>query len=418
MYPTLYHAIKDLFGFDIPILQIANMFGFFVAIAFLAANYVMTLELRRKEKEGILLPTTRMEKMGYALPVADYIVNTLIGFIFGYKLLPLFFDKSLLSGGSQQYIFSLNGNWISGILLAGLLFYLKWREDKKQRKDEPGEELVVVHPWQHMGYITLVAAITGILGAKIFDWLEYWDRFIADPIGNLFSASGLTFFGGLICGGAGVLWVANKKGIKPLHMLDVGGPAMMLSYGLGRLGCHFSGDGDWGIVNTSAKPNWLSFMPDWVWAYNYPNNVNLECDPTGGSMPCNFADTPYLQLPVWPTPMYEAIAAIALFGVLWMLRKKIKPDGALFGIYLIMAGVERFFIEKIRVNSTIKIWGNPTQAELISVILFIGGIALLAYAYKNKVPSVKTDGNGKTTPVPSIETDGNGKTEQIETDIS
>lgn len=397
MYPTIYDAIKDLFGFDIPFLQIANTFGFFVAIAFLVANYVMSIELKRKEEEGILLPTTKMEKVGYPFSPADYIVNTLIGFVFGYKIVPLLFDSSLLAGGAPHYLFSSNGNVIAGILLAGLLLFLKWREDKKQRLPEPKELQVIVHPWQHMGYITLVAAVTGIFGAKFFHQLEYWDDFIADPIGGIFSASGLTFFGGLICGGAGVLWVAKKKGIGVRNMLDVGGPAMMLAYGIGRLGCHFSGDGDWGIVNSAHKPSWLSFMPDWFWAYNYPNNVAHECDPTGGSMPCDFGMTPYLQLPVWPTPMYEAIAAIVLFGVLWLLRKKIKPSGALFGIYLMMVGAERFLIEKIRVNSTYNLFGfYPTQAEIISVVLFLGGIALLIYAFqksKNSSPLVEINGN-------------------------
>ncbi|MFM9945488.1 MAG: prolipoprotein diacylglyceryl transferase [Bacteroidia bacterium] len=383
MYPTIYHAIKDLFGFEIPFLQIANTFGFFVAISFLAANYAMVLELRRKEKDGILLPTTKMEKFGNPMPVSDYIVNSMIGFVFGYKILPLLFDNSLISNGAQEYIFSLNGNWITGIALAGLLLFLKYREDKKQRLPEPEERLVVVHPWQHMGYLTLVAAVSGILGAKLFHQLEYWKDFVADPMGNIFSASGLTFFGGLICGGIGVVWAANKKGIKPLHMLDVGGPAMILSYGLGRFGCHFSGDGDWGIVNTASKPEWMSFLPDWAWAYNYPNNVGRECDPTGGSMPCDFDTTPFLQLPVWPTPLYEALAGLALFGVLWLIRKRIKPAGALFGIYLMMAGIERFFIEQIRVNSTYD-WGflKPTQAEIISVVLFLAGVALLIYAFQ------------------------------------
>ncbi len=397
MYPTIYDAIKGLFGFNIPFLQIANTFGFFVAIAFLVANYIMSIELQRKEVEGILLPTTKMEKIGYPLSPADYVVNAMIGFVLGYKILPLLFDSSLLVGGAPHYLFSSDGNWIAGILMAGLLLFLKWREDKKQRLLEPKTLQVVVHPWQHMGYITLVAAVTGIFGAKIFHQLEYWDDFIADPIGGIFSASGLTFFGGLICGGAGVLWVAKKNGIGVRHMLDVGGPAMMLAYGIGRLGCHFSGDGDWGIVNNTHKPSWFSFVPDWFWAYNYPNNVAHECDPTGGSMPCNFESTPYLQLPVFPTPFYEALAAIALFGILWLIRKQIKPAGGLFGIYLMMVGAERFLVEKIRVNSTYNLFGfHPTQAEIISVVLFIAGLVLWVYAskkQKNINSSVQNDGN-------------------------
>ena len=90
----------------------------------------------------------------------------------------------------------------------------------------------------------------------------------------LIGFSGLTFYGGLICGGAAVLYIANKHGIKPLTMLDIGGPGMMLSYGIGRIGCQMSGDGDWGIDNLSPKPHWLSWAPDWMWAFKFPHNVN------------------------------------------------------------------------------------------------------------------------------------------------
>ena len=343
----------------------------------------MTLELRRKENEGLLKPMISRVKLGLPLPKADYISNILIGFVFGYKILPLLFDSSLMKNGPQVYIFSSDGNWLTGVLLAAILVYFKYREDIKQRLVVPEEKEIVVHPWQSMGYITLVAAVTGIIGAKIFHWFEYWEDFVAHPVENLLSPSGLTFFGGLICGGAGVMWAAKKRGISRRVMLDVGAPSMMLAYGIGRMGCHFSGDGDWGIVNTAPKPNWMSFLPDWFWAYNYPNNVSRECDPTGGSMPCDFEITPYLQLPVFPTPMYEILMALAMFGILWMLRKKIKPAGALFGIYMIFAGLERFFIEKIRVNSTYNFFGfHPTQAEIISVLLVLGGIAFYIYNTK------------------------------------
>ncbi len=384
MYPTIYDAIKDLFGFNIPALQVANTFGFFVAVGFLVANYVMTLELRRKEEEGILKSSVQKMRIGYPFPKSEYFINVLLGFVFGYKILPIFFDSSLLSKGPQEYIFSSAGNWLLGVALASFVFYLKFMEDKKQRLAEPGEKEVTVHPWQSMGQITLVAAVSGIIGAKVFHWLEYWEDFVAHPMENIVSPSGLTFFGGLICGGIGVIWYARKKGIDAKTMLDVGGPAMMLAYGIGRFGCHFSGDGDWGITNQNPKPSWMSFLPDWFWAYNYPNNVARECDPTGGSMPCNFDTTPFLQIPVYPTPLYEALTAIALFALLWFLRKKIKPAGVLFGIYMILAGTERFFIEKIRVNSTYDKFGiHATQAEIIAVVLFIGGILLIATSYNS-----------------------------------
>lgn len=384
MYPTLYHIFQDILGFEIPFLKVANTFGFFVAISFLAANYIMTLELKRKEKEGLIFSKTSNIIVGKPLPAGDFIINTIIGFLLGFKFLSIFFNKELLNGGVQQFIFSLQGNWISGLIAAALFFYLKKRENDKQKLDEPIEKEITIHPWQNMGYFTLVAAIAGIIGAKIFHWFEYWDDFVKYPIENIFSASGLTFFGGLICGGAGVLWAAHKKGIGIRTMLDVGGPAMMLAYGVGRIGCHLSGDGDWGIVNNTPKPEWLSFMPDWFWAYNYPNNVAGICDPTNGNIPCDFGTTPYLIQNVFPTPLWEAIAGILLFFVLWSLRKQIKITGVMFGLYLIFASVERFFIEKIRVNSNYNIFGfSPTQAELISIFLFLGGIILIVFSMKN-----------------------------------
>ncbi|NUM31662.1 MAG: prolipoprotein diacylglyceryl transferase [Bacteroidetes bacterium] len=395
MYPTIYHAFQDIFGIELSFLKIANTFGLFVALAFLAANYIMTLELKRKEKEGILNPLNYKVILGKTLPVYDFVINTIFGFIIGYKFVPLLINKAIIDNGVQQFIFSLKGNWISGIILAVLFFYFKKRESDKQKLPEPIEKEIVLHPWQNMGYFTIVAAVAGIAGAKIFHWFEYWDDFVKYPLENIFSASGLTFFGGLIAGGAGVLWAARKKGISALNMLDVGAPAMMLAYGVGRIGCHLSGDGDWGIVNTTTKPSFLSFMPDWFWAYNYPNNVAGQCDPTNGNMPCSFEITPYLLKPVFPTPLWEAIAAILLFGVLWFLRKRIKTTGVLFGIYLLFAAVERFLIETIRVNSKYNILGmHPSQAELISVFLFISGIILIYFSMKKRNEKIETNGSG------------------------
>jgi prolipoprotein diacylglyceryltransferase len=231
-----------------------------------------------------------------------------------------------------------------------------------------------------MSTLIVWAAVWGFLGAKIFDNLEHWDTFIQDPIGGLLSFSGLTFYGGLICGGAAVLYIARKNGIKPLHMLDIGGPGMMLAYSVGRIGCHLSGDGDWGIVNLNPKPfNWL---PDWLWAYTYPNNVANEGVPIANCVGkfCNV-----LPQPVYPTPIYEVIAAFLIFLVLWNLRHRIKLPGMMFGVYLMFNGLERFFIELIRVNSKYTVAGIPfTQAELISTLLFICGLLLVIFSIKNK----------------------------------
>ena len=94
----------------------------------------------------------------------------------------------------------------------------------------------------------------------------------------------------------------------------------------------------------------------------------------------------YLPVPVFPTPFYETIVCIGLFFLLWSVRKKFKVPGTLFAFYLIINGIERFFIEKIRVNTRYSILGfHPTQAEIISTLLIIGG-GVLYYFLKKRGP--------------------------------
>jgi phosphatidylglycerol:prolipoprotein diacylglycerol transferase len=252
---------------------------------------------------------------------------------------------------------------------------IKYYETIRTKKEYPEPVLkdIIIHPHQRMGTMTLVAAVAGLLGAKIFDHMEHWEEFIQNPLAAFLDPfSGLTFYGGLICGGAAVLWYAKKVNINWKHMLDVGGPAMMLAYAVGRIGCHMSGDGDWGIINNRPNPG----LPDWLWAYTYPNNVAGICDPIAHTG-CPPGTIPELISPVWPTALYETIMGLILFGVLWQLRKRISIPGVLFSIYLFFAGFERFWIEKIRVNAVYKIMGMKiTQAEIISVVLMLAGIGM------------------------------------------
>ncbi|CAI8354932.1 MAG: Prolipoprotein diacylglyceryl transferase [Bacteroidetes bacterium MED-G17] len=151
------------------------------------------------------------------------------------------------------------------------------------------------------------------------------------------------------------------------------------------MGCHTSGDGDWGIVNTQDKPDWLSWLPDNLWSYNYPNNVLKKCNPYQGEEYfqhiCDFSETPYLIAPVYPTALYEVLMAIGIFAFLWFIRKKINTAGIIFFIYLFFNGLERFLIEKIRVNSTYDLLGMKiTQAEIISfglMLTALGGVLSL-----------------------------------------
>lgn len=378
MYPTVSHFLADAFGLDIPLPF--NTFGVFVALAFVAGYWAFTKELQRKEALGILHPFTRVETIGKPATLTEQISNGLFGFLIGYKLIYALLNYRLFVSDAQSVILSLDGSFIGGLLLAALFVYWNAKEKGKYKLTQPKEVKITVHPHELMSTMIVWAAVWGFLGAKIFDNLEHWDTFIQDPIGGLLSFSGLTFYGGLICGGAAVLYIAAKNGIKPLHMLDVGGPGMMLAYSVGRVGCHLSGDGDWGIVNTQAKLfNWL---PDWLWAYTYPNNVAME----GVQIPgCTGRFCMELPLPVYPTPIYEAIVCLLLFLVLWKLRKAIKLPGMLFGIYLMMNGAERFLVELIRVNTKYHVAGIAfTQAELISSLLFISGLVMVFSAIRKQ----------------------------------
>jgi prolipoprotein diacylglyceryltransferase len=419
MYPNLYYAFKDLLGIEIPVLKIVQTFGFFVAIAFLAAAYVLTAELRRREKLGLLGPVEETITTGQPASAMDLLVSGLIGFILGFKLLGVFSN----TGDLRDYLLSMQGSVIGGVLGAAALAFWKYYSKKKAALDKPKEEKVKIWPHQRVPDITIMAAVAGLVGAKIFHNLENWGEFIKDPWGSIFSASGLTFYGGLIVAAYVIIRYATKKKIHWKHMVDSAGPALMLAYAVGRMGCQFSGDGDWGINNSAygtnptgkvekittaqyqeilqknadyftlqfgsldkvphrnfEKPASLSFLPDFFFAYSYPHNVVRDGIELQG---CDGEYCKALPVGVYPTPLYEIIVCGLFFIILMAIRNKVTTPGVIFGIYLIMNGAERFFVEKIRVNTKYDIFGfHPTQAEIIASLLVIGGAILIWYARK------------------------------------
>ncbi|MBW8684848.1 prolipoprotein diacylglyceryl transferase [Chitinophaga rhizophila] len=423
MYPNLYYAFKDLLGLEIPVLKLLQTFGFFVAIAFLAGAYVLTAELKRREKLGWLKGVPETIITGKPVGTTEILVHAALGFLLGHKILGLVTEWAEASQDLQSYMLSTRGNVLGGIILAGVFGYMKYRTGKKEEKATPKEETIIVMPHQRVPDITVMAAVGGLLGAKIFHNLENWNEFVQDPIGALLSFSGLTFYGGLIVAAVVIIRYASKKGINVYHLIDSAAPTLMLAYGIGRMGCHFSGDGDWGIYNSSyvtdaagkvvpadpskfqdvvkaseqffarqygslehiphapfTKPSGLSFLPDWFFAYGYPHNVINEGVQMAG---CTGKYCSVLPVSVYPTALYEIIACLILFGVLYAIRKKVTVPGVIFGIYLIMNGMERFFIEKIRVNTKYDIFGfHPTQAEIISSLMVLGGAALIWYCRK------------------------------------
>ena len=440
MYPNLYYALNDWFGWEVNAFKIFYTFGIFVALAFIVAAWILTLELKRKEKHGLLSPREETITTGKPATFFELFINGLVGFVFGYKLIGAFIASRQQGIDLQEYIFSSEGSWMGGLIIGGVLAFLKYREKNKQKLAKPEKRTIRIWPHDRVGDIVIFALVFGIIGAKLFDNLENWDRFIQNPIGNLLSPSGLTFYGGLICAAIAICIYAYKKGISLLHLTDAAAPALMIAYAIGRMGCQVAGDGDWGIYNSAyisevpgravaATPEQFQqklqenstyfldgsvsdapgtntmvtdrisetlaqvphrsfkgpdFLPTWMFAYTYPHNVNED----GILLPnCEGKYCRALPQPVFPTPFYEIVACTLLFFILWFSRKKIKAPGVIFCFYLILNGVERFLVETIRVNTTYSIFGfHPTQAELISSILVLTGIiGIIYFTRKNKL---------------------------------
>lgn len=383
MYPDLSYILHAIIGTEPDnALSIVKTFGLMLIIAFLASAWFLMMEFRRKEKQGLLKSSTTTVTVGKPASAADILWNAVLGFILGFKLYYIATHFPEFQADTAGVLLSAKGSFTPGLLGAALLGFWKYWDARRTQLPRPETKTIEIKPHQRVGDITVVAAISGIAGAKLaamFESASHFRAFLNDPLGQLFSGSGLAIYGGLILAFIVVLWYVVKKGLAPLHVMDAAAPAMMVGYGVGRIGCQLSGDGDWGIVNTAEAPSWW-FLPEWLWAYDYPHNVLNEGVPIEG---CTWEYCSRLAEPVFPTPMYETIMAFVIVGILWSLRKRITIPGMLFFIYVVFTAIERFFIEKIRVNPDIHILGmEGSQAEYVSVFLFVIGIGGVIWAWR------------------------------------
>ena len=212
-----------------------------------------------------------------------------------------------------------------------------------------------------MGFAGLIG---GIIGSRVYYLLDNWDKVSDDLLGNIFSGSGLTWYGGAIGGAIAVLLWARYRGFLGLALLDLAAPALALGYAVGRVGCQLSGDGDYGKA-------W-----DGPWAMAYPD----------GTVP--------IETEVHPTPVYETLAMGAGAYLLWRLRDRFRT-GILFALYLVYAGTERLLIEFLRRNDD-ALFGL-TQAQLESVVMIVAGVVWMVVV-RRRHGTLARSGTGAARP--------------------
>ena len=371
MYPDLSYFFHDFFGTEVDNwTSIFKTFGMFLALVFVVSFFVISSELKRKYKEQII-PTLNV-KVAASSPLKEAIFNGIFGFIMGYKIPHIYTHFSDFKLDPASVLVTKEGNLVMGLGF-GVIFALYTFMMANNRPQTKGG-VIGIHPADKSGDIILMAALFGIIGSRLFSILENLDSFWADPMGQLLSGSGLTIYGGLILAFIVVFLYVRRIGIPPIHMMDVAAPALAIGYGIGRMGCQFSGDGDWGIANENPKPDWFVF-PDWAWSYDYPRNVADFHQQGKKIADCVGNFCTHLDPPVYPTPIYEILIAILVFIILWSLRRKFKTPGRLFFLYLILSSFARFWVEAIRVNPRYDYFGlGWSQAQWISMALFVVGL--------------------------------------------
>lgn len=205
------------------------------------------------------------------------------------------------------------------------------------------------------------AVVGGIIGAKL------WYVALTRDLGSLFSRGGLVWYGGFLGGAAAVLLNGWRLRVPTRWTMHLAAPALAAAYALGRVGCFLVND-DYG------RPTSLP------WGVRFPHGLppstaaNLHAQ---FGVPLPPGVPPDAVLAVHPTQLYEVALMLGAFALLWSLRTRAKPVGWLFGIYLVLAGTERFLVEFVRAKDD-RLLGPFTLAQLTSVILVGIGAALVA----------------------------------------
>lgn len=221
--------------------------------------------------------------------------------------------------------------------------------------------------------LILTVALAGIVGAKLYFVLfESFQRFTQDPVYMLLSGAGLTWYGGFILALIAVVVMIRVKKLPFGTVMASFAVVLPLGYGIGRIGCHLSGDGDYGLPT------------DGWWGVDYskgivPPSMAFRGSSVAETFPGGVVPDTVL---CHPTPLYETALSVGIFALLYFLFRRNVSPALIAGLYFILAGMERFFIEFIRINKP-ALWGL-TQAQWISMVFILAGGVLMVAIYFRK----------------------------------
>lgn len=221
-------------------------------------------------------------------------------------------------------------------------------------------------PTDYASSLVLWAAIAGLAGARLLDIANNLGAYLADPKTMLLSGSGFVWYGGLIGGILATAFVSRRYGVRFLTTADIAAPALAIGQALGRVGCQLSGDGDWGLP---SKLPWAMAYPRAIVGWNAQTVLKLD---SHGNLVSGF----YPGVRVQPAPVYETILYLAVFAVLWSMRRRVQAEGRIFYLYLVLAGASRFLVEFVRVNPRVVL--GLTEAQIVAAVMIVLGTAALA----------------------------------------
>jgi phosphatidylglycerol---prolipoprotein diacylglyceryl transferase len=214
------------------------------------------------------------------------------------------------------------------------------------------------HDPEPVGDMIFAAVIGGLLGAKLYYVivLRNWDA--------LFARGGFVFWGGLIGGMVAVMAVVVKKRYGLMKVFDVGGPSVAAAYAVGRTGC-------WAVGDDYGRP-WDGPLAVAFPQGAPPSTAAVMSREFGVPIPANAS--PDTVLAVHPTQLYETAMGLVMFLILWRLRDHKHAEGWLFGLYCVLAGIERFIVEFFRAKDD-RFVGPLTMAQAIALAFIALGAA-------------------------------------------